>query len=74
MKILNGINDGMVMQRGTATNECDILLSLECDCHIVAVDDAVVDEVFRDASRGVSAHSALGSVEVEHPHFHVGDI
>ena len=31
MKILNGINDGMVMQRGTATNECDILLSLECD-------------------------------------------
>ena len=31
MKILNGINDGMVAQRGTATNECDILMSLECD-------------------------------------------
>ena len=31
MKILNGINDGMVTQRDTATNECDILLSLECE-------------------------------------------
>ena len=48
MKIRNGLHDGMVMQRDTATDTCDILLALECEGEPTATCDGKAVHLERD--------------------------
>ena len=48
MKIRNGLHDGMVMQRDTATGACDSLLALECEGEPTATCDGKAVHLERD--------------------------
>ena len=84
MKILNGINDGMVMQRGTATNECDILLSLECDGETAAKYDGKAVSLTREGDNWRLTGIPVGGPytltisdkngEVDFDNIYVGDV